>query len=451
MKIQEQVSERGQAAVLLVLAMVVLLGFTALAVDGGTIYADRRFAQSGTDASSMAGGAAGAQAIDNVPIYNSTWSTNAACSSGNVASAAATARTMAVSQAADNDYTIGQTTPAGQGFVTTECGVETITAPKVGGGTFTLYSSNYMDVKTVITTTTQTAFAHFIFKDALVNSVTTVTRLRPRQPLAYGFAIVALNKSACQGNQNGVGFGGNLNLIVRGGGVFSNGCMDVDGHTTPKIYGGDAAYFFPGNSLGNFRFYDSAGNPIAMSPSRLMNDDAYRIPPEAYDVPVPDCTGHVVNGSDLVGRTNLSGLYCVDGAMSLNNSHESIAGTNVTLVFRGGKVTINGGTVNLIAPPSNYSGTAIPGVAIYLPKLYYGPSCGDVNQELKINGNANNVITGSILAPCSDVSLEGNDSTAAFNSQVIGYNVNSSGTANLNVVYNSDNQASRPTYIDLYR
>jgi Flp pilus assembly protein TadG len=44
-------SERGQAIVLIVLAMIVLLGFTALAVDGSMVYSDRRMVQNAADAS----------------------------------------------------------------------------------------------------------------------------------------------------------------------------------------------------------------------------------------------------------------------------------------------------------------------------------------------------------------------------------------------------------------
>src|SRR5512139_2570863 len=103
-------SEHGQVAVLLVLAMVVLLGFTALAVDGSIIYSDRRFAQSGADAASLAGGGAAATMIDNQPLFKSTWSTNATCTSGNVAAAAALARNEAIVQAEANDLIIGDTT-----------------------------------------------------------------------------------------------------------------------------------------------------------------------------------------------------------------------------------------------------------------------------------------------------------------------------------------------------
>jgi uncharacterized membrane protein len=58
-------SESGQVLVLLVLGVVVLFGFAALAVDGGMVYSDRRHAQMGSDASSLAGGGAAALYMEN--------------------------------------------------------------------------------------------------------------------------------------------------------------------------------------------------------------------------------------------------------------------------------------------------------------------------------------------------------------------------------------------------
>ena len=52
---QIRTSERGQILVLLVLAMIGMLGLTALAVDGGMVYADRRYMQSAADAATLAG------------------------------------------------------------------------------------------------------------------------------------------------------------------------------------------------------------------------------------------------------------------------------------------------------------------------------------------------------------------------------------------------------------
>ncbi len=452
---KQRTSESGQALVLMALAMVVLLGFAALAIDGSMVYSDRRFTQSAADASSLAGGAVAAQKLEDLGVSYSTWTANPPNCSGNVATAATAGRAAAVKRAKDNDFAaFDQDDSDGMG-VHTECGVENINVTTIlpGGktGTFTLFQDRFIDVRSTTTRETSTAFAHFVYKGVMQNTTTAITRVRPRQPLAYGFAIVALNSSACSGNSNGIQFRGNLTLNVTGGGVFSNGCLDVDGGNHPVIKNGGVAYFFPGNGLGNIQIVDSNGNPTGASPSQLQNNSSFRIPPEAYDVAIPDCTGHVVSPSALYGRTDLTGLYCVDGDLKVNNAKEGFSGNNVTLVFRGGKVDMSGGNVNITAPPADYTGAAIPGVAIYMPKLYYGTACGEVNQELKLNGNGAQNVTGTILAPCSDISVEGGANTFAFKSQVIGYNVNTGGTADINVVYNANQQHSRPSYIDLHR
>src|SRR5512135_1378040 len=49
-------TEKGQAIVLLVLGIVVLLGFTALAIDGSMLYTEHRNAQNAADAAALAGG-----------------------------------------------------------------------------------------------------------------------------------------------------------------------------------------------------------------------------------------------------------------------------------------------------------------------------------------------------------------------------------------------------------
>jgi len=43
-------SERGQAIILILIAMVAMLGFVALAVDGGRVFSERRRLQSAADA-----------------------------------------------------------------------------------------------------------------------------------------------------------------------------------------------------------------------------------------------------------------------------------------------------------------------------------------------------------------------------------------------------------------
>jgi hypothetical protein len=437
-------SERGQALVLIMLVMVALLGFTALAIDGGMVYADRRFDQDGADASSLAGGATGAATLDSNGITDSTWNTNSNCTTGNIASAASAAKAAAVDRAANNDFSIDQDISDDNG-VATECGTEDVLATQPGGGTYTLYTGHYMDIITKVTGDTKTAFAHFVFKGIMRNTVRAVTRIRPRQPLAYGFAIVALNPDGnCNNLADGAGFHGNADLYVEGGGIFSNGCLVAkDNALEVNVTGADVVY------RTGLNVHDE--NTIQLDPGHSIDQIVDEMPQYAYDIPVPDCAGHEVNASDLIGRTDLSGLYCVDGSLNLNNDHESIAGTNLTLLFRGGNVTINGGTVNLQAPPTGYVGSAIPGILLFLPRQYYGPTCGEVNQEVKISGNAGNIFRGTILAPCSDVQFDGTADDFIFRAQLIGFNVSMGGNTGTKVLYNAAEESTRPAFIDLFR
>ncbi len=432
-------SERGQAVVLLAVAFVVLLGFTALAVDGSIIYSDRRYAQNAADAASLAGGGDGALYLENNQVTYKAWTS---CSLSSIDNARSAAVSAAIARAADNGFIIDSAIDHASGDfngVTTTCGIDNSNPA---------HPEKYIDITVEITMQTQASFAHFIFSGPIQNRVKAVTRIRPREPLTLGNAIIALNPDPCSGNTNGMQFRGNLNLNVYGGGVHSNGCMDVDGGNHPNIYDGGATYVHPGDRLGNISIYDSGGNPTGQTATQIPASQI--IPVDAFDLQVPDCSSHTVTANWLEGQSGLNGLYCVTGDVSINNSNTEISGEGVTLVMLGGKLTINGGMNSLTAPPPDHTGPAIPGVLIFLPKQYYGPNCGEVNQEVKINGNAMSVFTGTILAPCSDISLEGGASTFAYDGMVIGWDVNSGGNADINVIYNDNLLFSKPTHLDLY-
>src|SRR5450830_1091808 len=55
MRAQKSKSESGQILVLLAVGFVALLAFVALAIDGGSVYLDRRSAQNAADAAALAG------------------------------------------------------------------------------------------------------------------------------------------------------------------------------------------------------------------------------------------------------------------------------------------------------------------------------------------------------------------------------------------------------------
>jgi hypothetical protein len=195
--------EEGQVLVFLALVMVGLLGFGALALDGGMLFSDRRHAQNAADSSSLAGASAAAYYMrGNNVNYNAF-----ICGTGGTVYTAAAAELEAISRAASNDYIIDTDMSDNHG-VEVVCEITDMTS----------YEDKHIDVITLITRDTQSNFAHLVYSGPLRNEVEAVARVYPPMPLAFGKAIIALNNSACSGNQNGVIFSGSSSTTVTGGG-----------------------------------------------------------------------------------------------------------------------------------------------------------------------------------------------------------------------------------------
>jgi hypothetical protein len=418
-------SESGQVLILLVLGVVVLFGFAALAVDGGMVYSDRRHAQMGSDASSLAGGGAAALYMENHHVIYG----NFTCSNANVIAAQNSndpdnpgAKMAAIARAADNDYTIDDDIADTHG-VTTECGIEN------HGG----WADKYIDIKTMVTTDTETSFAQFVFNGIMRNTVEAITRVRPRSPAVFGHAIVALNPANCQGQQNGAGFHGTGDVYVDGGGVFTNGCLSADGNPSVNVDNGSVNY---GGQVDDPQLF----NP-APQPSEVLPASAYLIPP-------PNCAHEDAwngTGNQLEALSPLApGLYCVTGDLSINANH-TFAGTGVTIYMADGDLTINGtATVNITAPSANPDPTpALPGILIYAPQSNH--------EEIQLNGTGDSYFEGTVYAPGANINLLGNGEADAFHTQLIGWNVEVGGTADAYVVFSAPEQFSRPAMLELYK
>jgi uncharacterized membrane protein len=104
---KNKITERGQALILLVFAVVGLLGFTALAIDGGMIYSDRRIAQNAADAAAVAGARKAGETLNINEVVSENWT----CTDPSVTSYAAViaaqsdAITEATAWATSNDFT----------------------------------------------------------------------------------------------------------------------------------------------------------------------------------------------------------------------------------------------------------------------------------------------------------------------------------------------------------
>ncbi|MEW5870585.1 MAG: pilus assembly protein TadG-related protein [Chloroflexota bacterium] len=426
-------SERGQVLVLIVLAIVGLLGFTALAIDGSTLYSDRRFIQNAADAAALSGASAAALSLENSHVTYSQWN----CGEGSMSTAASLGGVSAQNTSAANGIVLDYDISDDLGVIA-QCGVDTSSG----------YADKYLDFHTVVTRQTQTSFLHFVYDGIAVNTVEAVARVRPRSALAYGYAVVALNPASCLGMNTGVEFHGTADTFVNGGGIFSNGCMRGVGNQQVTVTGGSIHY--------GANFINTGGSTINPAPTKVnfqIGPDAYAIPEPNCDPGVPMAGKYIIDAKDL-GKsiTTLSppGLYCVFGD-AIINGHDVVVGDAVTVVMVNGRLQIDGGaTVKLSAPPvSPDPSPAIPGVVIYAPP---DSNYRDINKNgIHVTGNSESYFTGTILAPALDVFMNGISRNEAYKSQIIGWNVQVGGTALTSVLFNENLLYTKPTYIELYR
>lgn len=415
-------SEKGQAIVLLALAVVALLGFTALAVDGSMVYSDRRFAQSAADAAAMAGAASASEIVANNAITEVSWS----CSNNLVVSAQNAARNAAISAAATNNFTIDGDISDGHGVQITCMNSAT---------------EKYLDVQVTLTAETQTGFTGVVFGGPARNTVTATGRVHPKRALAFGYTIVALNPAGCQGQQNGALFHGNPDVHVCGGGIYSNGCLrgvgniDVtvkDLNCQPK----DQGIYYATEYAGGGSF---SPNP---SPAPHLDPNSYKLdftPQELCARP----GAHHVAAKDLPEVLD-PGLYCITGTVKLSgNKGGKLHGHNVTLVFLDSGLQCNGNCdFQVSAPPASPDPfPAVPGL------LMYSLAASD----WKLNGNNNSYFRGTILLPNSDVTMLGTGNENSFMTQVIAWDFEGGGTNDSTYKWYDNLMVTKPVTVQLER
>ncbi len=423
-------NEKGQSLIILAVAFVILLGFVALAIDGGMVYSDRRYAQNAADASSLAGGGTAALYLENLHVFYGSWD----CNDGRITTSRQNAVGAASSRAQSNGFTIDNN-DSDYNSVLTTCGQTDM------GGWF----DKYLDITTHISKTTDTSFAQFIFNGPLRNQVEAVVRVRPRSPLAFGHAVVGLNPSTDCNNNNktGVVFAGSGETSINGGGIWSNGCLKATNNScNVDVVNGDINY-------AGGRFPGTGALCESMTPAATSVSDV--LPPNSYAVPLPNCAaaGAITIDSITSSMTLQSNkLYCITSsgnAIKLTGS-DSLIGQGVTLfLVNGGDIEMSGGTVDIAAPNNTPDpAPAIPGILIYVNPVR--------DSIIKLTGNGNSHYLGVIYAPRADVSVEGSNGThPTFNTQIISYNVTISGNASIDINFNEQQAYTKPSALELYK
>ena len=437
-------TESGQSLVLIVLMIVGLIGFAALAIDGGMLLAERRRAQNAADAGVMAA------ALAKIQVKNLF--------------------TTALQRAASNGFgTVeGACSPdgpdclVGTGELWT---VQVSTPPRTGDFAG---DSDYIQVN--ITSEVNTALAHMVFTGPLQTTVEAVSRVWPEVRLAAGHALYAATEHDCKG----VWFSGTGDTTITGGNIFSNSDAD-DKNCNSGVQDG-AGYVSvedPHEILVVGTFDEGGSGSVTPSPQTGVPHDPLR------SVPRPDCSDFTedkgavrINAGEIVslvpGRyesitfstpdsvVKLSpGMYCIYGDKGFSGNGGNVVvdgpadGPGVMIYLQRGPFNLGGSTVvNLFAEPTENvlidpSGNDWKGMLIYVDP--------ENDSEVKITGNSGSNYSGTIFAPSSDCIIEGTGDSIGLISQVICYTVKITGTAEVNITYDESLGYDVPAAIDLVK
>lgn len=398
-------SEKGQALILIVLAIVGMIGLTAMAVDGGMAYSDRRQSQNAADASALNAALA--------KIHDGDW------------------HAEGLVRANSNNFDNNGTTNTVQVNNPPAAGCNGINGPYAGNGEY---------VQVVIRSATQTYFGPVVGMPEVKNCVEAIARAKPStvQPMAFGNAIVSLKPTGTSTQW----MHGGPDVTAIGGGIFVNSSTDcgltINGTpnvTTPNItmVAGESCPHLTGSGI---------------------NYNAPQIPYPPTGLPNPVCNGAAVKTGNTLspgtwsdsfppsGVTQLNpGVYCVNGSFTLNGN-DTLTGSEVLIVMNSGNIHWNGnGALDLSAPTSG----PFKGLLIYFPMSN--------TSEVRINGTNDQLLTGSILAPASPIVLLGTAGTDAFHTQVVGYTVEFGGTFDGTIRYDDEENyaAAVPPQIELTR
>src|SRR5687768_309010 len=200
-------SEKGQALVIIALAAVGLVAFTALAIDGGMVLSDRRHAQNAADTAAFAAALAKIRTPDYAPS-SPALQKQAAIDAGE-------------ERAASNGYDDNGTT-----------NVVEVNIPPVSGP----YAGDDDYIQVIITSHVRMMFARIVGRQFVTNRAEAVTRAQSgSSDTASGLAAI----SALSPSGTGVFMNGNITLDVINSGVFSNSNSGCPGGSIVAVGNGE--------------------------------------------------------------------------------------------------------------------------------------------------------------------------------------------------------------------
>lgn len=448
-KVIHKENERGQIIILLAVSVVVVMVVAALAVDGGMIYSERRFAQNAADSAAFAGGGA---------VYNSGKLDEVlVCPASSSDSLITTIVSQAQARAAANNI-------SSLPFLGYEKNNEDF-IPDENQGIWVVCNDN-TDPKTIdvivrVTSQVSTAFAHLIYPGPLQTTNESIVTISQEGSVLSGDALVSLSKNCNNnGNQNnnegGVIFNNALLVLkIQGSGVYSNSCINL--HKNPAIIEVDGGFNYVKNIIDENKWTEDLLEQFNKV-NNYWNDDYLKMksPKEEcdalkaadesehkYDDTNTLEPGYYPDGMHLSGKNNLEeGLYCIENQFKVNNGE--LTGTDVTIyLYETAVFDLNGGTVKLVAetdPAEKYFG-----ILFYIDGV-------ELDNDPKIktiwNGSNNMYMNGIFYAPFRNVRFSGNSDNVngscpgidgfdckkvTFPTQIIGNQIVLKGSSTINI------------------
>ncbi len=397
--------ERGQALVIIAFAAIGLFAFAALAIDGSMVFSDKRHAQNAADTAALDAALAYVRDPSAADPALSIW------------------RAEGLDRAASNGYDDNGTTNIVDVELCSDAANPCDSLP-VGAD-----PTSFIQVQ--IISHVNTYFARVIGITTLTNRVEAVAEVVPSvyTEMFDGNAVVGLAPTDC----HAVTYQGNADTTITGGGIFV-----MSSCPSSAFFNNSNAAQLHAPSLCAVGGIDY--NPSAIDvPSITTGCDA---PPQIAE-PSVQCSGTATQTGNVMSPgvwasgsgtfppagvdTLQPGVYCIEENFRVNGG--SLTGIGVTIIMLDGDVRWEGnGTVHLEASTSGQ----------YEDLLLFLPSSSNC-EEIVFNGTSDFKLVGSVLAPCSDVAVNGTGSgaypTGGIDGQIIGYTVDISGTSNVSLHY----------------
>ncbi len=397
---QQRNTEKGQAIILIVFSIIGLVGMSALAIDGGNAYLERRKTQNAADSAALSGAIA--------RIEGDHW------------------REVALASAKSNGYD-------NNGITNT---VE-LNTPPIGG----IYADNPEYIQVIITSYLDTFFGPVIGIPQVIVSTQAISQTKPAEygQMFDGYALVSLAPHSKCEVKRAFWIHSEATITLEGGGLFVNSDNPECAYIQEGSGGVRIDEGFPFSIVGGA----SIQKPKLHTPFPPQTGAIPMSYPPAFQMPKAGCGSKIAevvgeDGSSMSpgnwdddfppeGVSNLeAGIYCIGGDV-LVDSGEKLIGSNVILVIEHGRLHFGAGAE--IQLRGRHSGD-LQGLLIYVPL--------ENHKVIALNGNFDSRYQGTILAPSADIHLNGINSSAGYHSQIIGYYIEVDGTDNIVIDYKDE-------------